>query len=176
MTVLNQLFKCSFNDEQIKLFNKLNKALSQTSYSRENNLFELKKEGTATRQELQISLSSQIKRVIKTIEISKQHHVLLLEVDTDGQDKEICLPEESYSHIKESLNNFIKKVERYGVKEGIEQESIKKEESIQDIILKTEQTEITENKIDNTGSIIKKRKMSLFLLTCVSTDFHKVNY
>ena len=161
MTALNQIFKFSFNDEHIKLFNKLNKSLSQTSYSRENKIFELKKEGTETHQEVSSSLSSQLQRVIKTIEISKRHHVLLLEVDMDGQDKEICLPEESYSHIKESLNYFIKKVERYGVKEGIEQESIKKEESIQDTSMKTEHIEITEKQIDDTGSIQKKRKMSL---------------
>ena len=92
MTVLDQLFRSPFNDEHIRMFNKLNKLLSQTSFFQQNNLFELQRKHEATEEKLQetasnqeestTSLISQIGMIVKSkeIEISKENYALLFKI------------------------------------------------------------------------------------------------
>ena len=125
MTVLNQLFQTPFNDEHIRLFNKFNKLLAQTSFFQQNNLFQLQRKQEATEEKLKETASnqeesttssvSQIEDMIlssNVVEVSKENYALLLiKTSTEDEEKKIGLPEESYTYIQESLNRFIKEIE-----------------------------------------------------------------
>jgi len=113
LTVLNQLFQPPFNDERIKLFNKLNRLLSQTSFCQKNKPFEIRREQEVTHeQEFEETAihSTQITTSQLEGKIEEYHTLSLVEVNMENQDEKILLPNESYPLIQQGLDYFIDKM------------------------------------------------------------------